>query len=383
VDLRLDADGRPHIVTSDYMDQTLRYAWRDQTGWHTRELGDAPGRIGFGPMAMDSQGRHHMVTTIYDYKELYRLRFTPDQLDVVQVPFVSRYVYPADIILDNRGQFHYLYDHLYTYYYYHVYYVTGRPGRWVVDVVDDSEDVRAERSLALDSQYRAHVAYCNLEPEEIRYATNASGEWQRETIESTEFSVIFPDLAIDSTDQVYVAYPVKLTDDDIGLRLMRREGEGWQGELVRASAVSAAFVLLRLDAQDKVHLVYVTVNENDTTNLEHSTNATGEWTHEVIDTHGPGWISEADGVLDEQGRWHLAYQKAPSNECSGLYYASNVNGEWTRATLDGVGTAGRHITTALGPDDMVHVTYSSDGWAWYDDTTDLWLAVFPPGFQNE
>jgi hypothetical protein len=32
---------------------------------------------------------------------------------------------------------------------------------------------------------------------------------------------------------------------------------------------------------------------------------------------------------------------------------------------------------------MVHVTYSSDGWAWYDDTTDLWLAVFPPGFQNE
>jgi hypothetical protein len=94
--------------------------------------------------------------------------------------------------------------------------------------VDDIANIGGSTSIALDTNGKAHISYCNLinsggSQNYLKYATNAFGSWINETVDTTGTSTyvggygwLFTSnsIALNISGKVYISYK-DVTNSDL------------------------------------------------------------------------------------------------------------------------------------------------------------------------
>ncbi|MEE8573907.1 MAG: hypothetical protein V3T30_00715, partial [Thermodesulfobacteriota bacterium] len=103
-------------------------------------------------------------------------------------------------------------------------------------------------------------------------------------------------------------------------------------------------------APGSVNISYYNVTTAD---LMHTSDATGEWIEEIVDSGGDVGQGSVQAI-DAGGFVHIAYFDATSGM---LKYATNTTGPWTFVFVDAIGTGEYNISIALDLAGNVHLSY--------------------------
>jgi hypothetical protein len=300
--------GQPHIAYTDDTLSALRYAYRDNSGWHT-EVVDSWGYVGLLPsIGVDSNGRPHIAyfgTTEqklkYAYKNDGTWTITP------LAPAVSTYRF-ASLAMDAAD-----YPHIaYVSHNWQLQYTYRDSAGWHTELVDAGSSSRV--SLALDGNGRAHVSY--VRGSSVRYAIRDAGQWQIQILPAP-FSYGFDStsLAVDSSGAPHLAFASgeNLVDGTIYsvLRYARLIGGNWDIQLVAGgNGVAGDWgrdSSLALDKSDNPRISYRATGGPEP-GLKYAYFDGASWQYESIGDDGL-FTSLA---LDEAGNSYISYYRHAS-----------------------------------------------------------------------
>jgi hypothetical protein len=247
----------------------------------------------------------------------------------------------------------------------------------------------------------------------LTYHHTVGGEWTSQSLDGDGCSDV--DLALDPDGAPYIAYQRSPASTpywwpkgakELGLRVRG----GGHNVLVDADAIARHAIAV--DGDGNVHTLHY---REEPYTLVHATNATGEWTFEIIDEPGepaanPDLVADAAGALhgayhdavggglryatDASGGWtteavdppvalaadialavddggfvHIVYYDGTDSD---VKYATNLNGDWQTFTIDAAGSVGLDLDIALDTQGAVHAFYTGED--------AVWRAIFPVGF---
>ncbi len=217
--LALDAAGHPHIAYTESGTnwQVLRYAYHDGNTWHKETvdgLGDAD--VGsYVSLALDGNGHPHMSYQDDTNLDLRYAYYDGSAWHTETVESEGDTGYHTSLALDSHGHPHIAYtngDYQVRYAYYD-------GSTWHIETVERVWIVAAYPSLALDGDDHPHIAYgwdlclddCTGR---LKYAFYDGAAWQTETAdEGKDFEFTFLSLALDGDDQPHIAYCEDENDD--------------------------------------------------------------------------------------------------------------------------------------------------------------------------
>lgn len=213
--LALDRDGDAHISYIDDTNDDLKYATNSGGAWAS-EIVD----LGGGAMtsiAVDDDGIPHISYTSPANELKYAVWvgggsgdcFAGSNWDCEAIPGV--YGFDSSLALDGSGSPHIVFSFPPD-----LKYATKNGGSWVVETIDSTllpPLGLIKGSVALDGADVPHVAYCDAEASELKYAfrvgsggnCGTDGAWQCETI-VTDCGSTVPSLALDSSDYPHISY---------------------------------------------------------------------------------------------------------------------------------------------------------------------------------
>ena len=300
--LALDPDGGPHVAYVDYDTPTLRYARRAHDSWIVQIADVGPGRIGYFPsLALDERGDPHISGLDAQNSALrYAQRFY---------------------------------------------------GVWVRSWAERSNDSVWRTSLALEPGLITHICYRGAGM--LKHARRSGGVWTREIADPIDSD--YPAMVLDANGNIHVAY---YDVDAQNLRYARKAAGQWTATTVLMSAENdGSYPSLALDANGDVHVSYFNTTSGE---LMYARLASGVWTIETLADAADGTSGYSSIALDGRGMPHVAY-KGPDDV---LMYTRAVqvvppSGEGdAKASL----AAGAEIDLHAFPNpssDGIHVRYRS------------------------
>lgn len=218
-------------------------------------------------------------------------------------------------------------------------YATNASGAWATETIVDHGIDSAYPQIAVDSQGFVHVVFGSF-----AYACNRTGEW--EVTNPVPYSSEWPAFALDGQGYAHIAYP----DDANGSMNVTTDKTGeWVTELV--DEFNSGYFhpcSLVVDAGGSVHVIYGIQNSPG---FKYATNKSGAWIAEFINTED---VQLASIALDEDGFAHIVYHDDGHFD---FRYATNRFGEWESFILDPSRNSGMTPAIAIGPGNMIHVTY--------------------------
>lgn len=206
-----------------------------------------------------------------------------DSLGVVYIGYLSPYIISFGTVSDSD-----------------LMYATDESGPFQRTIVDSTNNVGSDLSLAIDSNRHMHISYYDAGNNALKYATNESGSWVTS--------------AVDNSSQVGL-------NTSIGV-----------------------------DSNNKIHISYYDSTNKD---LKYATNAGGSWALSVIDS--PGQVGQYSSLaVDFNNKIHIGYYDATNGN---LKYATNSGGAWVSSIVDYDGNVGQYASLAVGPGGIVYISY--------------------------
>jgi hypothetical protein len=215
-------------------------------------------------------------------------------------------------------------------------------------------------SIAIDSQNKAHISYCDYHNGALKYATNASGDWVITTLDAVGR---FSSIALDSQEKVHISYY------DSCLKYATNASGDWVITTVDSSVpVVGMYTSIAIDSRDHVHISYHDEVEDC---LKYATNASGDWVVAIIDDSEGDVGRPTSIVIDSQNVVHISYG-ANQN----LKYARNSSAGWVNTTIYSSGDIGYSSITVdsqnnvhvscydmgSGTEGLKHITNASGDW---------------------
>jgi len=214
------------------------------------------------------------------------------------------------------------------------------------ETVDDTDDVGAYSSIAIDSNFRLHISYYDTTNGNLKYAM-WDGSWHIETLDSTNDVGVYSSIAIDSKNTIHISY---IDSTNGNLKYTKGFFNNWHTPIIIDN--TAFHTSIAIDSQDKIHISYY-----DTTNtsLKYATNASGSWILTTVDnTATVGLYSSI--AIDSQDKIHISYRDTTNTS---LKYATNASGSWVLTTVDNTGDVGAYTSIAVDSQDKIHISYYS------------------------
>ena len=181
--LALDSGGYPHISYRDIDNQDLKYAYLDATGWYSVTV-DSSVDVGyFTSLDLDSQDHPHVVYNSgddpYDPGVLHYANFDGSAWDIQAVPIDGDPACsPSSIDIADNGDVHLVY---YDYTNGHLRYAYYDEIDWQTALVDSEIDPKERgmySSLALDQGGYPHIGYYNAKDGNLKHIYKSSaGTW--------------------------------------------------------------------------------------------------------------------------------------------------------------------------------------------------------------
>ncbi|HPM76041.1 MAG TPA: hypothetical protein PK961_03035 [bacterium] len=230
-------------------------------------------------------------------------------------------------------------------------YAKQAAGGWLKWVIDHDGSVGSRPSLRIDAGGAAHIAYVKASAQQVKYATNASGDWVRRIIEENCGEIDSTSLALDGNDRLHLAYTI---GEPRQLHYATNSGRAWTVETVSAAGVSTCS--LALDSDGRPHISFLSALE---ANLRYARRTSSGWEVETVTPLFPGGDCSSL-VLDENDHAHIAHQHWPSGN---LCYSTNAGGEWASEVL--AWHDGGWTTIALDDAGKLYIVDSADNFIGY------------------
>lgn len=197
-------------------------------------------------------------------------------------------------------------------------FVSWNGSTWTQQMVDQSTDVGACNSMAVDQSGTVHIAYCEFAPDEaVRYARrDGTGIWETFVVDSSlSYEPMGTSLALDENGCPRISYSA-----DGEIRYAAWEGSSWTIQTVYATDTGAHTygTSLALDQFGYPHIAHCGAGGDS---LMYSVNQGGGWLTESIYPLSQAGAGDPDLVLDELARPHIIFQSGQDGWK--LYYAFN------------------------------------------------------------
>ncbi len=228
---------------------------------------------------------------------------------------------------------------------------------WSIEIVDTAGDIGKYNSIAIDSNNRPHISYFDDTNDDLKYAYWDGSSWQIEAVDSNGSIGLYSSIAIDSNNRPHISYFDDTNDD---LKYAYWDGSSWQIETVDSDGSVGWFPSIAIDSSDNDHISYGKFNDlRADWNLKYTTNASGEWVVETVDSDGSiGWFPSI--AIDSSDNVHISYSDGDNED---LKYTTNASGEWVVETVDSDGSVGWFPSIAIDSNNRPHISY-------FDDTND-------------
>ncbi len=127
---------------------------------------------------------------------------------------------------------------------------------WTHAVVDQSGDVGAHVSIALDRQERPHIAYCDLSNRRLKYASYTNSGWQLEVVDAMDGDDasdvgLWNSLLIDGGNRPHISYHFQGA-----LRYAYFNGQQWITTEVDSNGYAGKYTAIALDSAGHPHISY-------------------------------------------------------------------------------------------------------------------------------
>ncbi|MDO8519448.1 MAG: hypothetical protein Q7T11_04735 [Deltaproteobacteria bacterium] len=239
-------------------------------------------------------------------------------------------------------------------------------GMWQIETTDDNGQERGSAggqcSLIFDNNDVVHVAHYNDRLKELRHTRKTANGWQTLLIDNDarmDANLIGSarlSLSKNAQGEIGIAYY-----DPTGRDLLYASWNGlnWTTEEAATRGDVGRYASLQFNALNQPVIAYQRRIDDATSALEIiSKDGLGVWNTIVIDDSGVSG-SFNSLVLDENGMFHVAYQKTDADGIQHLAYANNVGGAWESRILKS-GSArwvacGAENDMAFGADGNLHL----------------------------
>ena len=368
--LALDGDGAPHISyhKSDswpLVTGSVRYAYRDATGWHTEEVDWSVWSGGmYTSLALDANGHPHVSYyhdgTTSQLKHAYRGASGSWQIETV--PNAGGVSIFTSLTVDGNSYPHIgYYDDINS----DLKYAYQDSAGWQIAIVDGDGDAGTYSSLILDGQDRPHISYCDSGSDELKYAYLDASGWHIVTVDNEVGP--WTSLTLDGSGYPHISYrtshPSPYEDPTSKIKYAYQDGTGWHTETVDTGlrysygGVSS----LALDRNGQPHISYSMDDPrpNTTSHVRYAFRDETGWHIEAV---GDGSAQYPSLALDQKGYPHIGYGAGWPDE--GLKYAYQDATGWHIDTVDSEGEAYSGYTSlVLDASGYPHISY-------YDGTSD-------------
>jgi hypothetical protein len=401
--LVLDVDGQPHIGYEG--DTTLKYAYKDSTGWKFESVGGEGQGGQFLSIALDNSG----MAWISSYYESEQKTLNIAHREVESRKAASWQIEEVDhsqgsgrnnsLVLDAKDLAHTSYGIYAEYVGTGLMYARREPDGWKIEAVDltssgehsslaldengnpcvsyqaganlwyasretggwqrilveagGSGSLGQYNSLAVDEAGYAHISYYNQNSGELKYAYQNGSGWHQERViwESDKHMGEGTSLALHPDGYPRIAFRVGLHDDDLGYAY--KDITGWHAVIVKSEGQVGYGVSMALDADGWPHISYHNWTDNT---VEYAYLDAGGWHFESVE---PSYFGTSTSLaLDSSGWPHISYRQGLT---VGLRHAyRDVNG-WHVKTVDSSLHAGYSSALALDSENRPHIIYSDDG----------------------
>ncbi len=303
--IAIDSNDKVHISYYDSTNGALRYVNNTSGSWST-------------PVTVDNSG-----------------------------PAAGQY---TSIALDSSNKAHISYiKNQYGY----LMYATNTSGSWVTTRLDDTQKVKFETSIAIDSDDYVHIAYYGNNPEyDLKYGTNSSDSWVYTDVDTSGIVGCFASIALDSSDNAYISYQ-DITNT--ALKYATNSSGSWVDTTLDSASAVGYYTSIALDSNSRAYISYI---DEDNDYLKLADRRTGAWTTpaDIIDCGSPGNVGYTSIALDGSDKAHIAYYDADN---TALGYGTNSSGSWDETTVDNSDSTGRYASIALDSNGKAHFAYYS------------------------
>ncbi len=308
--LTVDTSGHPHICYHGALNQDLKYAYEDPSGWHMGIV-DSVGSVGLHTsLAVDASGLAHI--SYYD---------------------------------DSNQDLKYAY---------------GSASGWHVETVDSLGSVGEYTSVALDASGWPHISYYDGTSGELKYAYCEALSWHIQTVDAAESVGQYTSLALDASGFPHISYFDARNED---LKYAYEDASGWHVETVDAGSGRGFHTSLALDAAGFPHISYLQLGGIE--ELWLASRDGSDWhTQMVVGGHNPNELHHTSLALDAGNHPHLAWcENYCGHVATGLRYGRWDGSGWQTVVVDPIFSAASGGNRMLALDRMgfPHIAYSDDG----------------------
>ncbi len=158
---------------------------------------------------------------------------------------------------------------------------------------------------------------------------------------------MYTSIAVDSSDKVHISYydwdngDLKYTTNATGL---------WIAETVDSPGDVGAHTSIAIDSLDEVHISYYKFGQ---LNLKYANGTAGSWTIDTVDSPGEVGLYTSMAI-DSSDNAHISYYHWDNSD---LKYATNATGSWVDETVDSPGDVGSYTSIAVDSSDWMHISY--------------------------
>lgn len=221
-------------------------------------------------------------------------------------------------------------------------------------------------SMVIDSEDRYHIIHeDHTGRTNLRYVTSPSrrGPGWDVGVLGVQIQEQSSALAIAGDDTLHVVYldycPLPFFDCDhrgVVPTVVHASNTGlngvWETENITTVEVDGIMgSSIGVDAQGAVHIVYV--DRHDLT-LNYLTNASGQWTAQVVDDRG---AFGASMKLDSGDHLHISYVAREGSHGTKLRYATNKSGAWVTEAVDGASAIGNVTSIVIDRFAQPNISY--------------------------
>jgi hypothetical protein len=204
------------------------------------------------------------------------------------------------------------------------------PG-WAEFEIDEISDYSQEPQIAVDAIGNVHLVYWqDLNPLALTYACrDAEGGLTIEEIATyrSSLKILNPAIAADSAGRAHIVY-----NDGKNLHYVTNREGVWTSVNATESLDVWGVGDIAVDSAGGVHII--ACSEAYVGNVSYVTDASGALEVEMISELKQGAYGSYAVAVDQQDRAHLCIFGYNDSGSYGLWYASNVSGEWNFSLVD-------------------------------------------------
>ena len=330
--LALDARDHLHVSYYDFLNDDLKYAHKDASGWHTETV-DYAGYVGaYTSLALDADDRPHIsycsctdqsCSTCNDLKHAWHDGNTWQIEWVDTTGNVGGYTSLA--LVGNQPHISY-YDFGSGDLKYAYKDETGSPHVGIL-VDGTGRDVGLYTSLAVDAG-RRYISYLDVTGQDLRYAYYDGSNWFTQTLDSAGSAGYYTSLDLCRTFTPGAPRITYYGDGD--LKYAHKYFFGGWATPVTLDSDPPGPTSLALDSLCRVHVSYFELGNGD---LRYTYQDISGWHTETVDDQGDAWPYWSSLALDSAGLPHISYY---DDSHFGLSHAYKVHTAHLPVVLRGV-----------------------------------------------